>query len=119
MIKTNSYARKPLHVKAVQVSPENISEVSAWCKGVLMSNNLPSGGSAPFIKVDVHRPMNERQTKAFVGDFILQSERGFKVYTEKAFYNSFDVLEETVLIDSGQPELTGLAIGENPVGLLG
>lgn len=97
-IKTESYTRMPFHVDAVQVTKQNINEVAAWCEGEVHSmaktvhgvpGSEPTQITVPYVKVVIHRPLNERQTKAFYGDWILQSETGFKVYTERAFANSF------------------------------
>ena len=34
--------------------------------------------------------MNPRQAQAHVNDWVLYTERGYKVYTPRAFENSFD-----------------------------
>lgn len=87
-ITTERYQRNPLYVEAVQVEAENISELATWCQGQL----IESGDNAddnPFIKVRVHNPMHVRQTKAYVGDWLLYTDRGYKVYTDKAFSGLF------------------------------
>lgn len=84
-IDTQGYTRKPFRVDAIQVTESNMKHVAEWCGGT-----ITEGKDSQFIKVDVHRPLNERQTKAFVNDWVLRSESGFKVYTEKAFANSFE-----------------------------
>lgn len=83
-IETTKYVRKPFEVEAVQVTEENIEEVKDWCQGTLMSDNRP------FIKVRVARALNERQTKAYPGDWVLYAGTGFKVYTSKAFHKTFE-----------------------------
>ena len=97
-LKIENYTRKPFPVEAVQVTEENLNEVAKWCGGDIHTSTKTLRNAAgeetskikrPFIKVDVHRPLNDRQTKAFVGDWVLKSESGFKVYTLKAFDNSF------------------------------
>lgn len=97
-LKIEHYTRKPFPVEAVQVTEENLNEVAKWCGGDIHTSTKTLRNDAgeetgkiklPFIKVDVHRPLNDRQTKAFVGDWVLKSESGFKVYTLKAFDNSF------------------------------
>ncbi len=91
MIETHTYARKPFHVDAVQVTPENMNDLSAWCEGEIHNTGASNAGQGVnFIKVQVHRPLTERQTRAFVGDWILYAGSGFKVYTTKAFENSFE-----------------------------
>lgn len=105
-MQTAKYVRKPLFVDAIKVTSENFEDLAKWCQGeinntdgsMVESRDAAQGNySVPVIKpaeqyvrVRVHNPKNVRQTKAFVGDWILYTERGYKVYTEKAFTNSFD-----------------------------
>ena len=84
MIETTIYVRKPFEVEAVEVTAENIEEIKDWCEGTLDSDNRP------FIKVKVARALNERQTKAYPGDWVLYAGTGFKVYTAKAFHRTFE-----------------------------
>lgn len=102
------YARKPSFVEAVQVTAENMPEVANWCSGQIV---LPEGKlgvttaedyAKGHIKVKVFRPQNERQTKAFVGDWVLRVRKeSFKVYTNEAFERSYDSTE--VIEDAGTP----------------
>lgn len=85
-ISTDTFARKPFHVEAVQVTPENMADVAEWCEGTIHSGK----DGARYIKVNVLRPLNARQTKAFVGDWVLAKNNAFKVYTESAFEKTFD-----------------------------
>lgn len=89
-MKTVKYARKPFYVDVPDpVSEENMAEMAEWCKGEIRTEG--SGPNArKYIKVHVHLPLKERQTKAFIGDRILFAGNGFKVYTPKAFENSFN-----------------------------
>lgn len=84
------FQRKPFSVDGVCVTEENIDEVAKWCLGDVQEN--PKTGTK-HIKVDAHRPLTERQTMAFVGDWILFHNRGFKVYTEAAFSRNFELVE--------------------------
>ncbi len=114
MIETNKFVRKPFHVDAVQVTEENMSDVAQWCEGQIQeSEKTKDGSSATFIKVWVHRPMTERQTRAFVGDWILYARSGFKVYTTKAFEKTFEqvgtetmmhITSDTLYRDAGTGE---------------
>lgn len=88
MIEINQYARKPFIVEAVQVSEENMFDAARWCKGEVRASNSDAEGK--HIKVHVKRPLNARQTKAFVGDWILSAGTGFKVYTNDAFLKNFE-----------------------------
>lgn len=99
-IKTEGYSRKPFHVDAVQITAENMEEVAAWCAGEIRigkkvvrddNNKIVERTDVSFVKVDVHRPLNERQTKGHLGDWVLLSSAGYKVYTERAFSKAFEV----------------------------
>lgn len=98
MVETTKYIRKPLYVDAVQISAENLAEIADWCQGEVKDYNdnalaeQDKGNIAKerYVHVRVHNPKNVRQTKAFVGDWLLYTERGYKVYTQKAFKSSFE-----------------------------
>lgn len=100
-IDTTKYVRKALYVDAVQITADNFSELAEWCQGEIRTNEdeelVQSGnGVNPrdhHIRVRVHNPKNIRQTKGFVGDWILYTARGYKVYTQKAFKASFEKAE--------------------------
>jgi hypothetical protein len=94
-IVTTKYIRKPLIVDAVQVTVENFEALAAWCQGTITNND---GTGEPeeidpntqHIRVRVHNPRSGRQTKAFVGDWILYTEMGYKIYNTRAFIGSFE-----------------------------
>ena len=88
-VETTKYVRKPFEVDAVLVTEANMEAVSEWCQGSLESDHRP------YIKVRVARALNERQTKAYPGDWILYAGTGFKVYTAKAFHKTFQPAEES------------------------
>lgn len=93
-VKTTKYIRKALYVDAVRVTKENFDELAQWCDGTVGTD--PDYGEKSYIHVRVVNPKNTRQTRAFVGDWILYTERGYKVYTNKAFHSAFnEVIEET------------------------
>jgi len=102
MISIVKAVRRPFEVDCVQVTSENMEEVAEWCMGNL---NITDKADK-FIKVRVHSPLTERQTKAFAGDWVLYANKGFKVYTEKAFNNAFE-LEEFAevknVLDNNEP----------------
>ena len=107
MLETLTYVRKPFEVDAVLVTAENMSEVAAWCKGEVKT------AKAPHIKVPVNRAINERQRQAFAGDYVLFAKGpngGFKVYTPKAFANSFEQVSVGTTIQE-----TGTETVETPV----
>lgn len=104
-VHTTKYVRKPLYVDAVQVTKENFEEVLSWCQGdlgnvdgseVYRDVDLVINPEKQYIRIRVHNPQSPRQTKAFVGDWILYTEKGYKIYTEKAFTENFDRVPETI-----------------------
>jgi hypothetical protein len=99
---TTKYVRKPLYVSAVQVTEENFAEIRQWCMGEIQNkdgSDLPDGAEidpkTQMIRIRVHNPQSQRQTKAFVGDWILYTDRGYKIYTDKAFKDNFDPVDTT------------------------
>jgi hypothetical protein len=85
MPKPKSYVRKPVIVEAVQVTDQNMGWVNDWCSGTIIL-----GEGKPYIHVEVKRPLYDRQKQAYVGDWVLKTETGFRIYTDRAFKNSFD-----------------------------
>ena len=98
-ITTTKYIRKALYVDAIQITEDNLQDLAIWCQGELRTNTGEelieslngANPNAHHIRVRVHNPKNIRQTKGYVGDWILYTERGYKVYTQKAFKASFEV----------------------------
>lgn len=106
-MKTHKFARKPFYIDAVRVSEANISEIAEWCGG-----DVHCGEDAEqFVKVKVHRPLTERQTQAFIGDWVLFSGNGFKVYTSKAFDKSF---EKVKTLTKAQADEAGIRVPHEP-----
>jgi hypothetical protein len=94
-VNTDKFARKPFIVEGVKVTADNMHEVAEWCKGEIIQTDprVAEAFKKPpveFIQVDVQHSLNERQTKAFPGDWVLFANRGFKVYTAKAFERNFE-----------------------------
>lgn len=101
-MKTHKFARKPFYVDAVRVSEANIEEVAEWCDGKIQTND-----EGKFISVKVHRPLTERQTQAFIGDWVLFAGTGFKVYVPKAFDKSF---EKVKTLTKAQADEAGIKV---------
>ena len=99
-IESVQYVRKPLFVQAVQVTAENFEDAAKWCLGEIRTkSNLPEGSdlndpSNRYIHVRVLNAKNPRQTRAFVSDWILYNDRGYKVYNDKAFKDQFEKVTE-------------------------
>lgn len=92
-METKRASRKPFFVEFVELTEENLADASKWCKGVIQ--NAEDGRR--FIKVKVDNIINEKQTKGFPGDYLLKQTNGngFKVYTAKAFFRNFVIVNET------------------------
>lgn len=104
---TTKYVRKPLYVDAVQVTSENFQDIIRWCEGdvgvigaeagteIKPAEGVELDPSKHFIRIRVHNPLSTRQTRAFVGDWVLYTDRGYKIYSEKAFNENFDLAQLT------------------------
>lgn len=90
----NSYTRKPFEVTGAQVTDENLEEVADWCGGVIRTDEKT--GLRQII-VPVKKPLHSKQRIAREGCWVLFSnpELGFKVYSDKAFRNTFEASEDT------------------------
>lgn len=82
--------KKSFDVRGVQVTEENLEEVSEWCGGEVKTDSF----GTKYIKVNVKRPLNEKQTRAYLTDWVLRSQQGFKVYNDKALQKSFEVYDD-------------------------
>jgi hypothetical protein len=117
------YVRKPFYIDGVQVTADNMAAVAAWCGGILQSKDTRSG-PVPYVSVAVTHPVNERQTMAYVGDWVLKANTTFKVYTAKAFEQNFEPSTDgvrcnntTMTADGGPCVFDKLHRGgENPTG---
>lgn len=106
-MKTHKFARKPFYVDAVRVTEANMEEVAQWCKGEILED--PTDGK--YISVKVHRPLNDKQTMAFVGFWVLFAGTGYKVYTPKAFDKSF---EKVKTLTKAQADEAGIKVPHEP-----
>lgn len=82
------FVRRSFDVRGVQVTSSNIEEVAKWVSGTIHRRG-EEGHEDRYIKVDVKHPLNERQTQAHVGDWVLKTKKGVKVYTDRAFHANF------------------------------
>lgn len=118
MFETTQYVRKPFNIDAVQITSTNMEDVALWVDGSVLEDDA----GKPYIKVDVKRPFNERQTRAYVGDWVLAAGTGYKVYNDKAFKKSFeqtgngttmvDPRKKTKKRDEGATEVVGVVEGD-------
>lgn len=96
------YRSIPFVVEAVQVSLDNMEDVAKWCGGEIVLEKR-GGRLIQYIKVDVKHPLTERQTRAFLEDWVLKSETGFKTYSKRAFPGRFEKNSENVGYPDQQP----------------
>lgn len=99
------FSRKPLYIEAIQVTSENIQAVTDWCNGTLVEGEVIDSVNATaiflaFIKVPMKKPENVRRTQAYIGDWVLKSTTGFKVYFDRSFRHSFEMLREKACGDA-------------------
>ena len=122
-METQTYQRKPIYVEAVRVTEENFFDVAQWCQGGIVSGNNGTQSldalkkdKSKFIKVRVINPQRLRQTKAFVGDWVLYSEyQGYKVYTNGAFENAFLGPVDNRSVEQAVEDLRASENGKGPV----
>src|SRR4051794_28930401 len=95
-VETARYVRKPLYVDAIQVTAENFEEVAKWSMGDVMNNETfapigdnPIDPSIQHIRIRVSNPQSPKQTRAYVGDWVLYTEKGYKIYAQKPFEDNF------------------------------
>lgn len=89
------YVRRPFEVFAAQVTEEDFESLAEWVPGADIREQKVNGELKRYIKIKVKNAQNERQTKAFVGDWLLYSDSGsgWKVYTKNAFERAFQPAE--------------------------
>lgn len=89
---TTKFVRRPFEIDAVQVTLANMEEVAKWCGGDVRTRKAErteQGEFTRYIKVRVYRPLDERQSMAYEGDWVLYAGTGYKVFTPNAFENTF------------------------------
>lgn len=89
------FVRMEFPVDVVRVTEENMEAAAKWCGGDVRTNK----DDKKYIKVRVVRPMNARQSEAYVDDVILYAGTGYKVYTPRAFEASFKPAPSPTFLD--------------------
>lgn len=107
-VKLEKFVRKQFPVEAVQVTAENMEEIAKWCKGTIEStdSSIAEQLNKPvqtWIRIDTLKPIDDRQTQAFVGDWVVVFNRGYKIYKNNAMNNSFDKVAEEKVKDVPKP----------------
>lgn len=98
-LRTTRATRKPFYVDAVRVTAGNMPAIAEWCDGVLLATT-PEEGLKRYVKIKVDGAKNERQTRAYIGDWVLKANSGFKVYTHKSYLNGFNEVGDLVCEDT-------------------
>lgn len=75
------YTRVPFTVDAAQVTKDNMEALAVLAGGACVNGS--------YIKLDIKTAHSERQTKAYVGDWILRMGESYKAYTKTAFERNF------------------------------
>lgn len=87
-MKPTLLGRIPFFATAYQVTEENLQEIAAWCQGHVIDND-----DRPFVRVPVIRPTHNKQTQAYVNDWVVathqKGEKSFKVYTDEWLWKQF------------------------------
>lgn len=96
MLKIEDFTRRSFNVKAVRVNKSNMDEVAQWCGGTIVTQTTRESKTERFIHVDVANPTSPRQEQAFDGDWVLQTDTMWKVYTNRAFQRSFEKRSQNV-----------------------
>lgn len=105
MIDPQNYARKPFKVEAIRATEENLQEIATWCGGTV--ETLTRGTTErKYVKVPVIRAWSENQTRLFVGNWVLKSDRGWRVFTDTAFHRVFEPVDGSAyLVHSNQESM--------------
>lgn len=104
-LKVEKYTRNSFDVDAVQVTEENMALLADWCGGSIIKvqetqeDALVDLPPKRYISVPVVRPLSTRQTQAYVGDWVLWADKGFKVYGQKPFSKSFSKSNPDQLVE--------------------
>lgn len=93
-IKTKQFVRKPIFVEGLRVTAKNFDRIKVWAGGEeRLDEDKASGTTKKYIRIDTQHAKNERQRKAFIGDWVLKTDKGLKIYSNYAFHKSFDIVE--------------------------
>ena len=82
------WVRNSFSVEAVQVTGENIRAVASWCEGSVGQTQSKTYPKA-YIGLCTVQYNKVRQTKAYVSDWILKTDEGFKHYRDQSFRTTY------------------------------
>lgn len=110
------YDRKPFSVEAVQVSFDNINQVTTWCNGTIIKQKVKMLGietEVPAIRVEGQGDNRGKTFIANLGCYIVCLKGNFRVYKPAQFETTFakaqQLVGETVL-DKVLQEVSDLVV---------
>lgn len=109
MIEPIQLARRSFVVDAVEITDLNYWDASNWCSGNVHS---PEHG-AFWIEVPIVIKKKRSFVKAFEGDTITRSPKGFRVYQTRDLHSIFQVVDS--MLPSKVRQLIDEAINEGDV----
>jgi len=84
-IQAETFVKNVLYVSAIRVTEENMTALAAWAKGHIGLTN--DAQKRRYIMVPLHG--KKKQEPAYSGDWIVKMNSTYRVYTDKAFHESF------------------------------
>lgn len=94
---TQEAIRKPFPVKVVQVTLENVEEVTQWCNGTIEQRDTRLLGTMTKLPVVLFKGLANKPFEAALGCWVVELNGTFRSYKPSAFDATFDLLpkEET------------------------
>lgn len=86
--------RPTIPFKALQATEDNLEEIAALCGGKIRMFNSPK---RPCILLPNYKTeKGGRHNMLFVGDWLIENNRGFKTYKDDAFRKYFIRVDEDI-----------------------
>lgn len=92
-ITPTKYSRIPFDVDGIRITEDNMVDVARWCGGDIVREFVGEDVEKTYIRCRVAKPVTDRQTRGYVGDWVLYTPHGYKVYTNRAFTQCFQPTE--------------------------
>lgn len=96
VVALDKFARKPFEVSAIEITEENQEELCRLVEGEIRfsgKEDTPDDKRNPFIWLTNEKKSFPRARSGYVGDFLVQFNSSWRVYTASAFANSFAPVE--------------------------
>jgi hypothetical protein len=85
---TSRWVRKNSNVEAVRLNRAEIHKIAFWCGGAIRATDAGGREGALYILLPFKSNYN-KPNRAFMGDWILKDDDGFKVYSHESFSGVF------------------------------